>query len=126
MDKGTFKWPMSGPDINVTLVCPHESVDPVRMEVTDSDVRERQERVDTMYAVRLCRRLEDGTVTWMKSDASACRRHQLVVTEDETPEIVQQPSPKIAATEEVDKIAEQVHQLVDNALIDSQVRIFNN
>ena len=105
--KGEFHWPVTDPGHTATLNCPHGSTDEAEMEVTDDE-----ERRPSHQAFRSCTRFTDGTVGWMQSDLSVCRAEEL--------KPVSPPSNNLTS-DQVEKVADQVVNLVDGALTDLKV-----
>ncbi len=69
----------------------------------------------TTKAWRSCEKLPDGTVSWMKSDLSVCRPQKLADVE-RIPTVG-----KNSTLVQVDQVADQVANLVDDALTDLKV-----
>lgn len=134
-DKGSFRWPVTDPGKNVTLSCPYglvselavnRSSTPVDIEVTDSETREqeRKTKVDPL-ALRSCRRLEDGTVTWMKSDLSVCRDRKFAIAEQKAVKLESSSTGNLTLVQ-VEQVTTELVSLVDDALVDHKVIKNNN
>lgn len=92
------------------------------MEVTDSETREQEPHSKTdPLASRSCRRLEDGTVTWMKSDLSVCRDRKLALAEQKAVKLENSSTGNLTLVE-VEQVAAELVSLVDDALVDHKVK----
>jgi hypothetical protein len=140
VEKGTFHWPVTETGQIATLACPYGTLTtllegklkrpaaeiPTGL-VTDTEFRERQERTKfdqttVLTAVRSCERFPDGTVGWKSSDLSVCREQRLAIAEERST-ILENNS--VAAKNltliGVEQVADEVVDLVDDALMDLKV-----
>ncbi|KAI9556627.1 hypothetical protein GHT06_016417 [Daphnia sinensis] len=135
IEKGSFHWPSTEVGQTATLACPFGSVTTLEAKskrpfltgvVTDTEYRERQERMKfdefATFAVRSCERLTNGTVSWTLSDLSACREQRLAIAEERSA-ILENISidAKNLTQIGVEQVADEVANLVEDALMDLNV-----
>ena len=139
VDKGTFRWPVTETGQIATLACPYGTLTTLEGKlkrpaaeispglVTDTEFRERQERTKfdqttLLAAVRSCERFPNDTVGWNMSDLSVCREQRLAIAEERSA-ILENNS--VAAKNltliGVEQVADEVVNLVDDALVDLKV-----
>lgn len=137
IDKGSFNWPVTEIGQTVTLNCPFGSVTTLEAKskrrvniaaglVTDTEFRERQERLkfneSVTFAVRSCERFPNGTVSWNPSDLSACREQRLAIAEERSAVLENKSfAGKNLTLIGVEQVADEVANLVEDALMDLNV-----
>jgi hypothetical protein len=139
VEKGSFHWPATEPGQTATLNCPYGTLTtpegmskrPAEIStglVTDTEFRERQERTKfdkttaLATAVRSCERFQNGTIGWNSSDLSVCREQRLAIAEERSA-ILENNSVagKNLTLIGVEQVADEVVNLVDDALMDLKV-----
>lgn len=133
--KGSFHWPVTEPGQTVALACPYGSAttleaklstkSPNYVHVTDTESRQQLYNVDkdgSYLAVRSCERYADGTVSWANSDLSVCREQRLAVAEERSALVENLTVGRNLTSVEVGQVAEEVVNLVDDALVDPKVQ----